>query len=122
MRTTLLILILISVTAANGISAETPAAVKTALVAMVASQARVNVDDHGSIMSVFNTADGSGNKPTILNVYRGDVNIPVTPEIQANLDAISLKLDWKNGGIIYSKQAAPTAVPSSHQPSDHSPI
>jgi hypothetical protein len=83
---------------------------------MVASQARVNVDAQGSILSVFNTADGSGNKPAILNVYCGDVNIPMTPAIQANLETISPLLDWSQGGVIYSPQVAPLASPTLPHP------
>jgi len=88
---------------------------------MVASQARVNVDGQGSILSVFNTTDGSGNRPAILNVYCGDVNIPMTPAIQANLETISPLLDWSRGGLIYPRQVAPpppTPTPRlPHQPS-----
>ena len=111
-RSVLLILILISIAGASGVSAETLAAPETTFVAMVASQARVNVDDQGSILSVFNTADGSSNKPAILNVYCGDVNIPMTPAIQANLETISPLLDWRQGGLIYSRQVAPSPTPT----------
>lgn len=111
MRTLLLILTLITITAASAICAETPAAGKTEFVAMVAPQARVNVDAQGIVLSIFNTTDGSGNKPAILNIYYGDVKITVTPAIQANLDKLSPSLDWKKGGIIYTLQVAPATIP-----------
>ena len=110
MRSVLLILILISIAGASGVSAETLAAAKTTFVAMVASQARVNVDGQGSVLSVFNTADGSSNRPAILNVYCGDVNIPMTPAIQANLERISPLLDWSQGGLIYPRQVTPVSL------------
>jgi hypothetical protein len=113
MRSVLLILILISIAGASAVSAETLAAPRTTFVAIVASQARVNVDAQGSILSVFNTTDGSSNKPAILNVYHGDVNIPMTPAIQANLETISPLLDWSQGGLIYPRPVilAPPTLP-----------
>lgn len=104
MRSVLLILILISIAGAIGVSAETLAAGQTTFVAVVASQARVNVDARGSILSVSNTTDGSSNRPAILNVYCGDVNIPMTPTILVNLDKLSPSLDWSQGGLIYPRQ------------------
>jgi len=110
MRSALLILILISIAGASGVSAETLAAANTTFVAMVASQARVNVDAQGSILSVFNTTDGSSNRPAILNVYCGDVNIPMTPAMRANLETISPLVDWRQGGLIYPRQVAPMSL------------
>lgn len=110
MRTVLLMLTLVTLVAATAFSAEAPATAKTALTATVASQARVNVDSQGTILSVFNTTDGSGAKPAILNIYCGDVNITITPAIQANLDKLSPTLDWKMGGVVYTLTSTSATV------------
>ena len=120
MRLLPLMLLLVSIAGASTVRAEPLAAAGITFAAMVASQARVNVDAQGSVLSVYNTADGSGNRPAILNVYCGDVNIPMTPAIQANLETISPLLDWGQGGLIYPRQVAPSPTPTLPHP--RSPI
>ena len=75
-----------------------PTTQPSTFVAQVLPQARVNVDATGHVVSIFNTTDGSGTPPSIFNVYRGGVNVAITPEIQREIGA--LKLDWRIGGWI----------------------
>lgn len=78
-----------------------PAQTTTTLVARVWSQARLTVDATGRILSIFNTTDGSGVRPLILNVYRDGVKAVITPQITQELDGISSKIDWSRGGVVY---------------------
>ncbi len=112
MRTMVWVIVLLCIACAS-FGADVPAESKTTFTAEVAAQARINVDDQGAILSIFNTTDGSGNRPAVLNVYRGEAQIPITPEIQASLDKLSP--DWKQGGLIYSQQPAPDPTPPSSE-------
>ena len=70
-------------------------------VASVPPQARVTVNAVGQIVSIFNTTDGTGVRPSILNVYRDGIKIAITPQIAQELDKVSSKIDWRHGGVVY---------------------
>ena len=93
--------VLVTAWAAAACADSLPAQPTTTLVAKVWSQARLTVDATGRILSIFNTTDGSGAKPLILNVYRDGVKATITPQIAQQLDSISLKIDWSRGGVVY---------------------
>lgn len=94
-------LLLVFVFGAGVGRAETLATPQTTFTAVVAAQARINVDDQGRIQSVFNTTDGNNCEPAILNVYRGDEKVAMPRSTRAHLDKLSPKLDWSQGGLIY---------------------
>ena len=83
-----------------------PANRTTRLVASVPTQARVNVNAAGQIVSIFNTTDGTGVRPSILNVYCDGVKIAITPQIAQELDKASSKIDWRRGGVVYDTSAS----------------
>jgi hypothetical protein len=76
----------------------------TSFAASVPAQARIEVDAAGQIVSVFNTTDGIGVQPSILNVYQDGVKIMVTPQITQELDSICSKIDWRCGGVVYQRK------------------
>lgn len=104
---TLVLVILLCIVCAGVFAADVPAESGTTFTAEVAAQARINVDDHGTILSIYNTTDGSANRPAILNIYCGETQIPITPKIQTKLDKLSPDLDWSKGGLIYSRPNGP---------------
>jgi len=88
----------------GAVSAETVSTPQTRFTAIVAAQARINVDAEGDILSIHNVSDGSDHQPQLLNVYCGDTSVPMTPAIQANLASISARIEWSQGGTVYRKQ------------------
>ena len=78
-----------------------PASKTTALVAIVPSQARIELNAAGQIVKIFNTTDGAAVRPSILNVYREGAKSVMTPQISQELDKISSKIDWRMGGVVY---------------------
>lgn len=83
---------------------ETPlATAATQFEVRVYPQARINVDAEGNILSIWNVTDGSSIPPPYLNIYQGNVKIGMTPEIQVELDRISPRINWSQGGLIYQQ-------------------
>ena len=78
-----------------------PANPSSRLVANVSPQASVTVNAAGQIVTIFNTTDGTGVQPSILNVYRDGVKIAITPQIAQELDRVSSQIDWRREGVVY---------------------
>lgn len=103
MRLLPLMLLLVFIAGACVVSAEMLATPETKLVVAVAAQARVNVDDQGRILSIFNTTDGSNHEPATLNVYRDKEKIAMPRSTRAHLDKLSPTLNWSQAGLIYQR-------------------
>ena len=93
--------ILVAVWVATVYGGSLPVNAPSRLVASVSPQARVTVNAAGQIVSIFNTTDGTGIRPTIFNVYRDGVKIAITPQITQELDKAASKIDWRRGGVVY---------------------
>jgi hypothetical protein len=96
--------LLIALAQAASFAESLPIVRTTTFAASVPNQARIEVDAAGQILSVFNTTDESGVQPSILNVYQDGIKITITPEITQELDAISSKIDWRRGGVVYQRE------------------
>lgn len=101
----LLVIAFSGMTIVTSFGEELPVTATTQFVVTVPPQARINVDTEGNILSIYIITDGSGIRPSILNVYQGDFEIGITSEIQANLDKISSEIDWSQGGLVYNQGA-----------------
>lgn len=88
----------------SAVSAETMCTTQTKFIATVTTQARINVDAQGEILSIHNVTDGTVRQPQTLHIYCEDINAPMTPAILSNLEKITEKIDWSKGGIVYRRQ------------------
>jgi len=102
----LLVIVFGGMTIATSFGEKLPVTAMTQFMVTVLPQARINVDTEGNILSIYNITDGSGIRPSILNVYQGDFKIGkigMTSEIQTILDKIFSEIDWSQGGLVYNQ-------------------